>query len=417
MSADLGVVGLGYAGLPLVLRAIHVGMSVVGLDIDAARIRDLSAGRSPIPGIDDGDIPAPGSSGVVFSTEASDLAGCSAISICVPTPLKDHAPDLSAVTSAARTVGSILRQGQLIVLESTTYPGTTEEVVLPILEAESGLSAGTEFSLGYSPERIDPANRHFGLENTPRIISGIDQPSVERMAEVYGALCNEVVRAATVREAEMAKLLENTYRHVNIALINELALLCHSLGIDIWNVVELAASKPFGFDSFRPGPGVGGHCIPIDPHYLADHVRRMGHSFQFVELAQSINDSMPVHVLSRLVELLNRRGLAVSRSRILLGGVAYKKNVADTRGTPAEPIVRGLRNYGATVAYVDPLVDEFSVDGIAVERVEQADLEEAYDCLVVLTDHDLLDLERLSGHAESVFDTRGVMPATAAERL
>ena len=338
------------------------------------------------------------------------------IVICVPTPLSvADGPDLSAVRAAAVTAGGLLRPGTLVSLESTTYPGTTEEVVRPLLEKASGLSAGVDFSLAFSPERIDPGNPEFGLRNTPKIVGGVTAACAEAAAWFYGQICDQVVRAKSAREAEMAKLLENTYRHVNIALVNEMAIFCRELDVDLWDAIRCAATKPFGFQPFYPGPGVGGHCIPIDPNYLSYKVRTLGYPFRFVELAQEINGRMPGYVTDRAAELLNRHSLPVNGARVLLLGVTYKKDIGDQRESPARPLARKLRGRGAIVSYHDPHVPHWVVDGKPVPR--QDDLESALaavDLVILLQPHACYDPAQLTSAARLMLDTRGFIPPALA---
>src|SRR6185295_5104555 len=333
----------------------------------------------------------------------------------VPTPLTaDNGPDLGSVRSAAAMAARRLRSGALVVLESTTYPGTTEEVVRPLLEKGSGLTAGLDFSLAFSPERIDPGNPAFAIRNTPKVVGGVTPSCTDAAAAFYGTICDHVVRAASAREAEMAKLLENTYRHVNIALVNEMAIFCRELDIDLQDAIRCAATKPFGFQPFYPGPGVGGHCIPIDPNYLSYKVRTLGYPFRFVELAQEINGRMPGYVTERAAELLNRNAQPVNGARVLLLGVTYKKDIADQRESPARPIARKLRARGAAVAYHDPHVPDWQVDGQDVPRA--SDLRAAVvaaDLVILLQAHRDYDLEWIAATAPLLLDTRGVVPAGA----
>lgn len=411
----LVVVGLGYVGLPLALEAVRAGIPVVGFDISDRIVRSLNAGVSHVDDISDVEVGEMLRLGFTATTDANQLASANAYVITVPTPLSsDGGPDLTAVRAASATVAKALSSGDLVVLESTTYPGTTEEVVAPILQS-SGLSAGPDFSLAFSPERIDPGNTIYGLRNTPKVVGAVDDASYQAAAALYSRVCDTVVRAAGTREAELAKLLENTYRHVNIALMNEMAQFSQELGVDLWDAIRCASTKPFGFHAFYPGPGVGGHCIPIDPNYLSYRVRsELGQAFRFVELAQEINASMPAYVAQRVMLSLNRRGLAVNGSRVLLLGVTYKANIADLRESPAEPLARKLRDLGAELSYWDPHVDSWRVDE-PVERVDSVDEIEEYDCVVLLQAHRELDYEVLQLCSERLLDTRGVV--RGAERL
>lgn len=399
------------------MAAIDAGMTVLGVDIDSAKVDALRAGNSPIEDVTDTALRAALQRGFDLSLTPEGLGECDAVVICVPTPLKDHMPDLGAVEAATGWVGRYLRPGQLVVLESTTYPGTTEEVVKPLLEELSQLKAGTDFFLAYAPERIDPGNEEWTFRNTPKVVGGINEASTERAAELFGRVCEQVVVVSGTREAELSKLIENTYRQVNIALVNELAIASRELGVDIWEAIRAAASKPYGFQAFYPGPGVGGHCIPIDPSYLSYRIRQLGFTFRFVDLAQEINARMPHYVVSRAGDMLNRAGKAVNGSRILLMGVAYKSNVGDLRETPAADVASRLSDLGASVSFVDPHVDEFVVDGRALNRVSDAsEAIVAADLVIILTAHDALDLEDLDFSGRLVLDTRGVTSGSA-ERL
>jgi nucleotide sugar dehydrogenase len=415
---DLAVIGLGYVGLPLVLEACRAGLRVAGLDADPAVVARLRTGRSHVD-----DIPAAGvremlAAGFVPGADEAILDRARTVVICVPTPLStEGGPDLTAVRAASATVAAHLSPGMLVVLESTTYPGTTEEVVRPILET-SGLTAGTDFHLAFSPERIDPGNPEYGLANTPKIVGGLTPACASSAAVFYGKFVETVVPARGTREAEMAKLLENTYRHVNIALVNEMAIFCHELSIDLWDVIGCAATKPFGFQPFFPGPGVGGHCIPIDPNYLSYTVRSLGYPFRFVELAQEINSRMPRYVVERAQYLLNREGRALKGARVLLLGVTYKPDIADQRESPSRQVATRLRALGADISFHDPYVWEWSVDGHAVPRVQdlRAALDEA-DLAIVLTDHATYTSETVTDHAQLTFDTRGSSRLASADRL
>ena len=356
--------------------------------------------------------------GFLPTSDPRALAQATTFVICVPTPLTEGGgPDLSAVRSASETVSRVIKRGDLIVLESTSYPGTTEEFVAPILE-QSGLRAGADFHLAFSPERIDPGNSHYGLRNTPKVVGGIDESSTAAACAFYEKVCDEVVPARGAREAELAKLLENTYRHVNIALVNEMVQFCHELGIDLWDAIGLASTKPFGFQAFYPGPGVGGHCIPIDPNYLSHHVRSStGHAFRFVELAQEINAGMPAYVVRRAQDILNEHGKAVKGSRVRLLGVTYKANIADQRESPAVPVARGLLALGAHLTYWDPFVEDWQVDGATVSRSESVGWQDdEIDLLILLQAHDSLGLPS-GDHRVPLLDTRGKSAGGAVSRL
>jgi len=409
MQVDLLVIGLGYVGLPLVREATNVGLSVVGYDIGQGVVDGLNGGRSHVDDISDDDVARMVAAGFRATTSEPEAGEPDAIVICVPTPLSEaDGPDLTAVRAASETAGRLLRRGTLVVLESTTYPGTTDELVRPILEKVSGLSAGVDFNLAFSPERIDPGNPVYGLRNTPKVVGGLTPDCTAAAARFYGKVCDQVVEAKSPREAEMAKLLENTYRHVNIALVNEMAVFCHELGIDLWDAIRCASTKPFGFQPFYPGPGVGGHCIPIDPNYLSYKVRTLGYPFRFVELAQEINSRMPGYVVDRAAELLNRHAKPLNGANVLLLGVTYKRDIADQRESPARPIARRLLARGAVLAYHDPHVPEWAIDGQPVRRAIDLDTEiVTADVVILLQDHSEYDLGQLAGEARLFFDTRG----------
>ena len=403
------MIGLGYVGLPLAVEASRAGLTVTGFDTNRAVIDELNSGRSHIPDVADDEIKAILEDGFQATGDEAMIGPPGTVVICVPTPLADDkGPDLSSVISASTLTSRLLRPGMLVVLESTTYPGTTDEIVRPLLEGRSGLRAGRDFALAYSPERIDPGNPDFGIRNTPKVVGGIT-PSCTEAAEIfYGKICDQVIKAASAREAEMAKLLENTYRHVNIALVNEMAIFSHGLGVDLWDAIRCAATKPFGFQAFYPGPGVGGHCIPIDPNYLSHRVRALGYPFRFVELAQEINDRMPDYVVDRAVWLLNDQKKALNGALVLLAGVTYKKDSADLRETPAVPVARKLLRAGARLAYADPYVPEWQVDGQPIENTGlSADAVGAPDLVILLQAHNEFDLDSLARHAQIFLDTRG----------
>ncbi len=409
MQVDLLVIGLGYVGLPLVREATKAGLSVVGYDIGQGVVNGLNGGHSHVDDISDDDVARMLAAGFRATTSEPGAGEPDTIIICVPTPLSEaDGPDLTAVRAASDTAGRLLRRGTLVVLESTTYPGTTDELVGPILEKASGLSAGVDFNLAFSPERIDPGNPVYGLRNTPKVVGGLTPDCTAAAARFYGKVCDQVIEAKSPREAEMAKLLENTYRHVNIALVNEMAVFCHELGIDLWDAIRCASTKPFGFQPFYPGPGVGGHCIPIDPNYLSYKVRTLGYPFRFVELAQEINSRMPGYVVDRAAELLNRHAKPLNGASVMLLGVTYKRDIADQRESPARPIARRLLARGAVLAYHDPHVPDWTIDGQPVRRASDLDTEiVTADVVILLQDHSEYDLERLAGEAKLFFDTRG----------
>ena len=409
-SVDAVIIGIGYVGLPLAREATAAGLSVIGLDADHEVVDGLNHGRSHIDDIADSDVVEMLDRGFSATADASQLRRARTIVICVPTPLSsDGAPELGPLRTAAASVAQHLQPGTLVILESTTYPGTTEEEVRPILEA-GGLVAGRDFGLVFSPERIDPGNQKFGPKNTPKVIGGYTSECADAAEAFYSRFIDRVVRTKGTREAEMAKLLENTYRHINVALVNEMARFCHDLDIDLWDVIAAASTKPFGFQEFRPGPGVGGHCIPIDPNYLSHRVRaRLGYPFRFVELAQEVNAAMPSYIARRIQDQLNRDGKPVRGSSILLLGVTYKPNIADTRESPAIPLAKTLLEFGASVRFHDPLVKQLSVSGRDIPRVDQVEeaLVEA-DISVLLQNHRAYDIGTMSAIAQRFFDTRGV---------
>ncbi len=413
----LVVIGQGYVGLPLALRAVEVGFHVVGFDLDRQRIKSLAAGKSYVEDIRDDRLQRALDTGRYQPTDDRDrIAGFDVAVIDVPTPLHDGVPNLSFVEDAATTVARHLSTGATVVLESTSYPGTTEELVAPILEAGSGLIAGRDFHLGYSPERIDPGNATWTLQNTPKVVSGVDEASRQAVEEFYGAIVDRTVAVSGTREAELTKLLENTFRHVNIALVNELAMFAAELDIDVWEAIDAASTKPFGYLRFTPGPGVGGHCLPIDPSYLSWKVRRsLGQPFRFVELANDVNEHMPDYVVRRLILAFNGMGRAISGSRILLLGLAYKRNTGDAREAPGTTIAHLLTSLGADVRVVDPHLSDPTVSYPLVElTVEEL---AAADGVVVVTDHDAFDYELIARHATYVLDTRNRLTGPGVERL
>jgi|TARA_B000000532_G_scaffold205381_1_gene172992 nucleotide sugar dehydrogenase len=413
---DLGVVGLGYVGLPLAVEASIQGLSVIGYDINSERVEMINNGISPIEDISNDELS--NALEKFFSTlDGKLLSKCQNIVISVPTPLTDYQPDLSYVISAAKTVGNNLVKNQVVILESTTYPGTTIEVLIPNLESTSKLKAGEDFFVGYSPERIDPGNKVWKFKNTPKVISGINDISTDKIQSFYESIIETTVLVKGTKEAEMVKLLENTYRHVNIALINELAMLCKMLDIDIWEVVNAAKTKPFGFESFKPGPGVGGHCIPVDPEYLSFKTRQIGKPVRFVELAQEINNSMPAYVVGQISEILNKNGKLLNNSKILLMGVAYKKDISDMRESPAIDVTELLLEKKVDVSYFDPFVKEFSVFGKEINKEDEINSFDNYDMLLVLTPHSNFSDIDFSKLKTIIFDTTGSDFIQSTERI
>jgi UDP-N-acetyl-D-glucosamine dehydrogenase len=415
----LVVVGQGYVGLPLSMRAVEAGYQVVGLEVDTTRARRLADGDSYVEDISSDELAAALASGrFTVATDYKAAAGFDVAVITVPTPLREGNPDLSYIEESGRSLSRYLRPGATVILESTTYPGTTEELLGPILEEGSGLTVGDDFRLGYSPERIDPGNPTWGLANTPKVVSGIDAASLEAVDAFYSAIVERTVPVKGTREAELTKLLENTFRHVNIALVNELAMFAADLGIDIWDAIDAASTKPFGFMRFTPGPGVGGHCLPIDPSYLSWRVKRsLGQSFRFVELANDVNDHMPDYVVRRLTAALNRDRKAVNGSRILLLGLAYKPNTGDARESPAAVVAERLLELGAEVRAADDHVVEGHVDARVVRVKATAEEVAAADAVVLLTDHATFDYGSITGSAHYVLDTRRRLDGPNVEHL
>jgi UDP-N-acetyl-D-glucosamine dehydrogenase len=411
-TARVVVVGQGYVGLPIAMRSVEVGFDVVGYDVDAERVKRLRDAHSYVEDVSDTTLAAAHESGRYRPTaEQADCAGFDIAVITVPTPLREGAPDLSYIEDAARQLATLVRPGATVVLESTTYPGTTEELVAPILAAGSGLVPGRDFHLGYSPERIDPGNDTWGLRNTPKVVSGVDAASLASVEAFYATLVQRTVAVSSPKVAELVKLLENTFRHVNIALVNELAMFASDLGVDVWEAIEAASTKPFGFMTFSPGPGVGGHCLPVDPSYLSWKVKRaLGASFRFVELANDVNDHMPDYVARRITVALNHDRKAVNGSRILVLGLAYKRNSGDARESPAPVLCDRLVALGAEVRAVDPHVAYVQLPP-AVARAELSVEElQAADIVVVVTDHDAFGWDIVLEQARRIFDTRHRLP-------
>jgi UDP-N-acetyl-D-glucosamine dehydrogenase len=415
----LVVVGQGYVGLPIAVRAVEVGFSVVGLDVDQVRVAALAAGTSFVEDVGPADLRAALDSGRYLpTTDYADAAAFDAAIITVPTPLKESLPDLSFIRAAAVGLAPLLRPGAVVVLESTTYPGTTEELLVPLLEGTSRLRAGRDFHVGYSPERIDPGNRTWGLVNTPKVVSGVNEESLRAVEALYARLVDRVVPVSGCKEAELTKLLENTFRHVNIALVNEIAMFARELGVDVWETIDAASTKPFGFLSFTPGPGVGGHCLPVDPTYLSWQVRRqLRRSFRFVELANDINDHMPDHVVLRVTAGLNRSRKAVCGATVLVLGLAYKPNTGDVRESPALRIVELLTDLGADVQVVDSHVEPHRCPpGIRLVELTGARVRAA-DAVVIVTDHDDVDYGLLDHCLTWVLDTRRRLTSKEVEYL
>jgi UDP-N-acetyl-D-glucosamine dehydrogenase len=408
---SVGVVGLGYVGLPLAVAFAEAGCEVVGVDTDAHKIAEIAAGRSYLPDVSDGRLAA-ALDHISAGSSFEALAEVDAVLLCLPTPLTvNREPDLTPLLDATRAVAKVLRADQLVVLESTTYPGTTRERVAPLLE-ESGLAAGREFHLAFSPERVDPGREDFTLRNTPKVVGGLTEGCADRARALYGIICDSVVAVSTLESAEMTKLLENIFRSVNIALVNELAILTDRMGIDIWEVVDAAATKPYGFMRFEPGPGMGGHCLPVDPFYLSWRAREFDVPTEFIELAGKINQQMPYHCVSKVALALNDAGLPVKGARVAVLGVSYKPGVGDTRESPAIKIIGLLRGMGAEVRYHDPYVP-----ALAEASLHSAPLDELLadsDVAVIVTAHPELDYELVARRSRVVVDLRG---ATTGSRV
>jgi UDP-N-acetyl-D-glucosamine dehydrogenase len=410
----VGVIGLGYVGLPLAVAYAESGHDVVGLDSDQRVVDRIRDGTSTVEDVPSERLTAAGQH-LQSTTDHGELASCGAIVICVPTPLANHRePDLTYMVDAATSISAVLREGQLVVLESTTYPGTTRERLKPILE-ESGLAAGRDFHLAYSPERIDPGRTDYTIRTTPKVVGGLTEACRDRAVALYEEVCDDVVPVSTPEAAELAKLLENIFRSVNIALVNELAMLCDRMAIDVWEVVDAAGTKPFGFMRFDPGPGMGGHCLPVDPFYLAFKAREHDFYTEFIELAGKINQNQPQFCVRKIERTLNEVSKPVNGSRILLLGVAYKAGVGDLRESPALKIIRNLRELGAELAYHDPHVPELAeLDMASVDL--QPELERA-DLACVITAHPEVDYRRVVDAAELVLDFRGVTRGIEAANL
>ncbi|MBF85235.1 MAG: UDP-N-acetyl-D-glucosamine dehydrogenase [Acidobacteria bacterium] len=410
-SATVGVIGLGYVGLPLLVEFAKAGFSTIGFDVDHARVERIGRGESDIPDVATEELVAAVEAGrLLATTDVRRLTEVDTVNICVPTPLrKTKDPDLSFVAAATESVGAHLQAGQLIILESTTYPGTTEEVVQPRLE-RGGLKVGRDFFLAFSPERVDPGNAEWRTANIPKVVGGIDPASTELAAALYQQIVDTVVPVSSTRVAEMVKLLENTFRAVNIGLVNELALMCRDLGVNVWEVIDAAKTKPFGFMPFYPGPGLGGHCIPIDPFYLSWKARQNGFESRFIELAGHINGRMPRYVLERISDALNTVGKPLKGSTIHLFGIAYKANVGDTRESPAIDLAQLLRARGASLSYSDPYAAVLELGPSHLDAIEPATaFDQGFDCAVITTSHSLFDYDEIVRRSPLIVDTRNAL--------
>jgi len=417
-TALFGIVGLGYVGLPLAMELVRAGFRVLGFDISKRVVDGLNAGRSHIQDIPSDAVAKAVAAGKFSATaDLSRLSEPDAISIAVPTPLsKTKDPDVSYVLSATESIKKTLRRGQLVILESTTYPGTTRELMLPALES-TGLKVGEDFFLAFSPERVDPGNPKYNTRNTPKVVGGITPNCLQVTVALYEPAIERVVSVTSTEAAELVKILENTFRSVNIGLVNEMAIVCDKLGVDVWEVIDAAATKPFGFMKFTPGPGVGGHCIPLDPHYLAWKMRTLNYRTRFIELAGEINAEMPEYWVARVADRLNDQGKAVRGSTVLVLGVAYKKDIDDIRESPALDVIRLLEQRGAIVKYHDPHVPKLHEDGVELESISlTADMLHGTDCVIVVTDHTGLDYPLVAREAKLVVDTRHALPAGARRK-
>ncbi len=418
-TARLAVIGLGYVGLPLAVELAQAGFEVHGIDIDAKRVAQLNAGRSYIQDVPTADVRTLVKQKRFFATtDFSVLRKCDTVNICVPTPLsKQRDPDVSYIVAAATEVARHLHRGQLVILESTTYPGTTDELVLPML-AESGLEVGKDFFLAFSPERVDPGNPQFNTRNIPKVVGGVTEACTKAAVQLYRQRLENVVPVSSTQVAEMVKLLENTFRSVNIGLVNELALMCSRLKIDVWEVIRAAATKPFGFMPFYPGPGLGGHCIPIDPFYLSWKARASGFEARFIELAGHVNGHMPDHVVDLVGEALNQQGKSVRGSRLLVLGVAYKADIDDVRESPSLDIMEKLRERGARIEYTDPYVPSIRFGGGVLKSVPFTAAQlKRFDCVVIATAHRNVDYSALLRWSKGVVDTRNALAGKRSKKI
>jgi UDP-N-acetyl-D-glucosamine dehydrogenase len=417
--AHLAVIGLGYVGLPLAVEFAQAGFHVTGIDVDEGRVRELSQGRSYIQDVPTADVRALVRSGhFTATTDFSVLRKVDAVNICVPTPLsKQRDPDVSYIVAASQQVAKYLHPGMLLILESTTYPGTTDELILPLMQA-TGKKVGRDFFLAFSPERVDPGNPNFNTRNIPKVVGGVTPECTRVAVELYRQRLEHVVPVSSPQVAEMVKLLENTFRSVNIGLVNELAMMCARLKIDVWEVIEAAATKPFGFMPFYPGPGLGGHCIPIDPFYLSWKARASGFEARFIELAGYINGQMPEHVVDLVAKALNLRGRAIRGSRVLVLGVAYKAGIDDTRESPSLDIMQTLMDRGARVEYSDPFVPDLRFGGHRMKSVPLTPSHLArVDCTVIATAHGEFDFGAILRHSTSVVDTRNALKGRRSKKI
>ncbi len=417
-QACLGVIGLGYVGLPLAVEFARAGFTVIGYDVDERKVSELTAGRSYIPDVSSEHLAEVVKNGrFKATTDAKALAAADIVDICVPTPLrKTKDPDMTYVVQAVDAVAAVLKKGQLIILESTTYPGTTVEVVQPALAAK-GFKPGVDFYLAFSPERVDPGNPQYQTKNIPKVVGGINEDSTRAAVKFYEQVMDKVIPVSSPSVAEMVKLLENTFRAVNIGLVNELALMCHRMGLDVWEVIDAAKTKPFGFMPFYPGPGLGGHCIPIDPFYLSWKARQYNFEARFIELAGSVNGAMPEFVVQRIIDALNSKKKALNGSKVHIIGVAYKRDVNDLRESPALEVLELLAHRGATVSYTDPYVPAFKHASLDLKTVPEADALKGVDLGVIITDHKVFDYAAMVKQFPLLVDTRNALKGVASDKV
>lgn len=409
-EAVVGVIGVGYVGLPLCVEMANAGFRVIGFEVDAKKVELLNKGISYIGDVDDHTIASLVAKGMLTATtDFSRISELDCVSICVPTPLnKTKDPDISYIVKASESVALGLHKDMLVILESTTYPGTTKDLALPLLE-KSNLKVGEDFFLAFSPERVDPGQTRYGIKNTPKVVGGISKKCTDMASLFYGTFIDNIVSVSSTQVAETVKLLENTFRAVNIGLVNEIAIICRKLGLDVWEVIDAASTKPFGFMPFYPGPGLGGHCLPIDPLYLSWALKSLNYSARFIELASDINSSMPHVVINMTVDALNDMQKSVNGSKILVLGVAYKKNISDVRESPSLDIILDLIKKKAKVSYHDPYVPELNIDGVSIEFLSLEDsVLSAYDCVIIGTDHSCIDYTKIVEKFPLIIDTRNV---------
>jgi len=419
-SAKIGIIGMGYVGLPLALEFCKVGFDVTGIDLDKKKIDSINNGKSYIEDATDADIESAVRQGRLHATtDFSVLQQLDTVSICVPTPLrKTKDPDISYIISATKEIKKYLHPGQLIVLESTTYPGTTDEIILPELES-SGLKVGVDFFLAFSPERIDPVNKLFNTKNTPKIIGGVTLKCTESARALYSQAVDKIITVGSTRAAEMVKLLENTFRAVNIGLVNEIAIICNKLGMDVWEIIDAAATKPFGFMPFYPGPGLGGHCIPVDPLYLSWKLKMFNYNARFIELASEVNTNMPYFVVTKVFDALNAHRKSINGSNILVLGAAYKKDVGDVRESPALDVIRLLKDKGGVISYNDPHIPLLHEDNMDLRSIDLSDYSALnnYDCTVIVTDHSSYDYKKVVEFSNIVVDTRNATKGIVSNKI